>query len=147
MLNKIKRIDIQGNSDHITTLWPHPVISSILETKCVCAVQSVAKGCVPIEHSCLLPYDTQRRRCLGRNLGREHILTLFAACQLLFSPIQYAGVPIYFWNQSLSFYLQVAATLQLNFNPSVLLGSHLEYSCNHSWQANTLLFSPAVAGR
>lgn len=77
MLNKIKRTDSQGNSDHITTLWPHPIVSSILETKCIRTVQSIAKGCVPIEHSCTLPYDTQRKRHLGKNLGREHIFTLF----------------------------------------------------------------------
>lgn len=67
------------------------------------------------------------------------ILTLLVTCQLLFSSIQYAGVTIYFWSQSSNFYSQVAAALQLNFNPSVL-DSYLEYSHNYSWQASALLF-------
>lgn len=67
--------------------------------------------------------------------------SLLVTLQLLFSSTHYAGVPIYFWSQSSSFYSQVAAALQLNFNLSVLVSSYLENSCSYSWQANTLLFS------
>lgn len=140
MLNKIKRTDIQRNSHYRITLSLHPVISSILEMKCICTVQSVEKGYIPLSILACYQCDVQKKKQFGKEFKMGLILTLLVTCQLLFSSIQYAGVPIYFWSQSSSFYSQVAAALQLNFNPSVLLDSYLEYSHNYSWQASALLF-------